>query len=124
MALIKKFEDIVAWQEARTLTKEIYKISGIGAFGQDYGLRDQIRRATVSVMSNIAEGFDCESNKEFGRFLEIARRSTLEIQSLLYVAQDVTYISQEQFEEFYQYAEKTRRFIGGLRYSILKNSFA
>ena len=68
MALIKKFEDIVAWQEARNLVKVVYKLTSTGDFSKDFGLRDQIRRASVSTMTNIAEGFDCESNLEFPRF--------------------------------------------------------
>lgn len=83
MALIKRFEDILAWQEARKLVKMIYLLIGDGAFSKDFGLRDQIQRASVSVMANIAEGFDCESNAEFARFLGIARRSAVEVQSLL-----------------------------------------
>ena len=89
MALIEKFEDIKAWQEARQLTKDFYKISAEGAFGRDFGLRDQIRRASVSSMANIAEGFDYESKKEFARFLEIARRSTVEVQSLFIVVRRI-----------------------------------
>ena len=83
MALIKKFEDIVAWQEARNLVKVVYKLTSTGDFSKDFGLRGQIRRASVSTMTNIAEGFDCESNLEFARFLVIARRSAVEVQSLL-----------------------------------------
>lgn len=118
MALIKKFEDIVAWQEARTLVTSIYKITNAGALAKDYGLRDQIQRAAVSAMTNIAEGFDCESKIEFARFLGIARRSAVEVQSLLYVALDVGYISQEIFDAEYQQAEKTKALIGGLKRSL------
>ena len=91
MALIRKFEDILAWQEARKLVQEVYRVTREGAFARDFGLRDQIQRAAVSVMANIAEGFDCESHVEFARFLGIARRSAVEVQSLLYIAQDVGY---------------------------------
>jgi len=120
MALIEKFEDIKAWQEARQLTKDIYKVSAEGTFGRDFGLRDQIRRASVSSMANIAEGFDCESKKEFARFLEIARRSSVEVQSLLYVAFDVEYIDSVQLRTFYGQANQVKRLIGGLRHAILK----
>ncbi len=82
MPLIKRFEDIVAWQEARKLVKRIYQITCKGEFRRDFGLRDQIQRASVSSMTNITEGFDCESNVEFARFLVIARRSVVEVQSL------------------------------------------
>jgi four helix bundle protein len=122
MALIERFEDIKAWQEARDLTRRIYQLSGSGDFGKDFGLRDQIRRASVSAMSNIAEGFDCESKKEFARFLEIARRSTVEVLSLLYVAMDVGYIDEKTFHTFYEQTTKTRRLIGALRHAILKRT--
>lgn len=118
MVLIKKFEDIAAWQEARKLVSNIYKLTTIGAFAKDYGLRDQLQRASVSAMTNIAEGFDCESKLEFARFLGIARRSAVEVQSLLYAALDVGYIDQESFRIEYQQAEKTKALIGGLKHSL------
>ena len=118
MVLIKKFEDIVAWQEARKLVSNIYKLTTIGAFAKDYGLRDQLQRASVSAMTNIAEGFDCESKLEFARFLGIARRSAVEVQSLLYAALDVCYIDQESFRIAHQQAEKTKALIGGLKHSL------
>jgi four helix bundle protein len=121
MASITKFEDLHAWQEARKLVKTVYKITSDGAFAKDYGLRDQIQRASVSVMTNIAEGFDCESTAEFARFLGIARRSAVEVQSLLYVALDVEHIQQDIFESFYEQAKKCKALIGGLKQGILKN---
>ncbi len=84
MARIEKFEDIDAWQKARALSKAIYSVTGNGAFSHDFGLRDQIRRAAVSIMSNIAEGFDRGSNREFTQFLYIAKGSTAEVQAQLY----------------------------------------
>ena len=122
MSLIERFEDIRAWQEARVLTKQIYQLSSAGTFNRDFGLRDQIRRAAVSAMSNIAEGFDCVTKKEFARFLEIARRSTVEVQSLLYVALDVGYINEKTFGQHYQQAAKTKGLIGGFRHSLIKRS--
>src|SRR5262245_39022837 len=118
MALIKRFEDIVAWQEARRLTKNVYNTTSRGEFARDYGLRDQIQRASVSTMSNIAEGFDCDSKTEFARFLGIARRSAVEVQSLLYVALD--YLNDETFEEHYEQARKTKALIGGFKHSLLR----
>ena len=118
MVLIKKFEDIVAWQEARKLVASIYKITNTGALAKDYGLRDQIQRASVSAMTNIAEGFDCESKVEFARFLGIARRLAVEVQSLLYSALDVGYINEQVFKAEYQQAEKTKALIGGLKKSL------
>jgi four helix bundle protein len=118
MALIKRFEDILAWQEARKLVKEIYQMTRDGAFSKDFGLRDQIQRAAVSVIANIAEGFDCESHVEFARFLGIARRSAVEVQSLLYAAQDIGYINDETFKAKYAQAEKAKALIGGLKKSL------
>ena len=122
MPLIKRFEDIKAWQEARKLTREIYSITQVGAFARDFGLRDQIQRASVSVMTNIAEGFDCESNTDFARFLGYARRSAVEVQSLLYTASDNGYIDKETFIACYEQSEKTKALIGGLKYSLKKPS--
>jgi four helix bundle protein len=84
-------------------------------------MRDQIQRASVSVMTNIAEGFDCESTAEFAHFLGIARRSAVEVQSLLYAALDVEHIKQDIFESFYEQAKKCKALIGGLKQGILKN---
>ena len=122
MPLIKRFEDIQAWQEARQLTRQIYKLSGTGSFTQDFGLHDQIRRAAVSGMTNIAEGFDCDSSKEFARFLGIARRSVVEVQSLLYIALDIGYIDENTFQTHYAQATKTKGLIGGLKHSLNKRT--
>jgi four helix bundle protein len=118
MALIKKFEDIIAWQEARNLVKMIYKLTSTGEFSKDFGLRDQIRRASVSTMTNIAEGFDCESNVEFARFLVIARRSSVEVQSLLYAALDVSYIDENARKTHYDQAYKAKGLINALKRSL------
>lgn len=118
MALIKRFEDIIAWQEARNLVKMIYKLTSIGDFSKDFGLRDQIRRASVSAMTNIAEGFDCESNVEFARFLVIARRSAVEVQSLLYTALDAGYIDENVRNTHYDQAYKTKGLINALKRSL------
>ena len=120
MALITKFEDIQAWQQARTLTQQIYHITSAGAFSRDFGLRDQIQRATVSSMTNVAEGFDCDSKVELARFLGIARRSAVEVQSLLYVAADLRYITAELFDLNYEQARKTKALIGGFRHSLIQ----
>lgn len=120
MAMIQRFEDIQAWQEARKLVKMIYSITSKELFSRDFGMRDQIRRASVSVMANIAEGFDCESKVEFARFLGIARRSAVEVQSLLYAALDTTYIDQNEFEIHYEQACKAKALIGGFKRSLTK----
>ena len=122
MAAIKRFEEIQAWQEARVLTRQIYQLTSKGTFARDFGLRDQIQRATISVMANIAEGFDCDSNIEFGRFLGYARRSVVEVQSLLYAANDLGYIDEESFRECFDQAAKTKGLIGGFIHFLKKNS--
>ena len=122
MALIERFEDIQAWQEARTLVKLVYVLTSKEPFSKDFGMRDQIRRAAVSAMTNIAEGFDCESNAEFARFLGFARRSAVEVQSLLYAALDVDHIRQPEFELHYEQARKTKALIGGFKHSLTKKS--
>ena len=118
MPLIKKFEDIVAWQEARALSQQIYSITRIEPFSRDFGLSSHIQRVAVSTMANIAEGFDCDFKMEFARFLSIARRSAVEVQSLLYTALDVGYIDQTTFERVYSQAEKTKALIGGFKHSL------
>jgi four helix bundle protein len=115
-----RLEDIQGWQEARKLVKMIYKLTSSGIFAKDFGLRDQIQRAAVSSMTNIAEGFDCESKAEFARFLGIARRSVAEVQSLLYTALDVEYITEIQLKEYYEQARKTKALIGGFKHSLKK----
>jgi four helix bundle protein len=89
---IEKFEDLIVWQKARELTKNIYRVTKIGEFLKDFGLRDQIRRASVSIMSNIAEGFERGGRSEFHQFLVIAKGSCAELRSQLYVALDAEYI--------------------------------
>lgn len=117
MAKIEHFEDIEAWQKARELTRMVYEMTQDGAFARDFGLRDQIRRAAVSVMSNIAEGFGRGGNREFIQFLATAKGSASEVQAQLYVALDAEYITQEQFELLYGAVESTARLIGGfMRY--------
>ena len=111
---IERFEDIRAWQQARELTNAIYQISSEADFAKDFRFRDQIRAAAVSIMANIAEGFDSGSDPEFLRFLNYARRSATEVQSHLYVALDQQYISQEQFQFLYDLTTTTRKLISGL----------
>jgi four helix bundle protein len=114
MGTIQKFEDIDAWQKARVLTREVYAVTADGAFAKDFGLRDQIRRAAVSVMSNIAEGFDRGGVREFVQFLFIAKGSAAEVQAQLYVALDANHINEEQFKSLYALAQSTGNMIGGL----------
>jgi len=113
MAGIERFEDIEAWREARKLTNEIYRSTEQPSFGKDKGLREQVQRASVSVMANIAEGFDGGSNQDFLRFLGYAFRSGSELQSHLYVALDQRYLTEESFSVAYEQIDKVKGLIGG-----------
>ena len=105
MATIKRFEEIKAWQEARELAKLVYGCTRKVAMSKDFGLKDQLQRAAVSVGSNIAEGFARNGNREFSKFLWIAKGSAAEVQSQLYTAKDVGYISDRDFDIIYEKAE-------------------
>ena len=121
---IEKFEDFIAWQKARSLTREIYKITNLPAFSRDFGLKDQIRRAAVSIMSNIAEDFERGRASEFHQFLSIAKGSCAELRSQLYIALDVEYIPQTRFRELMSIAEEVGQVVGGLRLSVEKRKAA
>jgi four helix bundle protein len=117
MTKIERFEEIEAWQVARKLTNVIYVASSNGKFARDFGLRDQIRRSAVSIMSNIAEGFGRSGNREFIQFLFIAKGSAFEVQAQLYVALDAGYLDQTKFQELFDLASDTSRLISGfIRY--------
>ena len=109
MTAITRFEEIDAWKSARELTNLIYDMSNQAGFNRDFGLRDQVRRAAVSVMSNIAEGFESRTDVQFLNFLGVAKASAGEIRAQLYVALDQKYISDEQFNETLVIAEKCSR---------------
>src|SRR6266536_2674007 len=98
MATVRQFEDLQVWQEARTLAQAAYSIASQGPFRRDFGLRDQITRAATSTMSNIAEGFERGSRKEFIQFLNVAKASNGELRSQLYVAFDQEYLDQKTFD--------------------------
>ncbi len=118
MATIRRFEEIEAWQTARELTTLVYRLSSVGKFERDYGLKDQIRRASVSVMSNIAEGFESKTQAQFIKYLSYAKASAGEVRSQLYIARDLEYISDEDFNLVFNLAEKASgqvaRFVGYL----------
>ena len=114
MAGFRRFEDIEAWQIARELNLEVYRATGVGAFARDFGLRDQIRRASVSVSSNIAEGFARRTPKDFSRFLTIARASAAEVCSQLYLALDLEYLAQDDFDRLYRLAQRAAGSCGAL----------
>jgi len=115
---IERFEDFIAWQKARKLTSNIYKVSNTGKFATDFGLKDQIRRAGVSVMSNIAEGFERGRPTEFHQFLSIAKGSCAELRSQLYVALDVGYVVGDDFRTLMSEAIEVGQIVGGLRASV------
>ena len=120
MGKVERFEDLIAWQKARELTKQIYFLTMKGPFSKDFGLRDQIRRASVSIMSNLAEGFDRGGRAEFHQFVVIAKGSCAEVRSQMYVALDVEHITQKQFDHFYNMTIEISRILGGLRSSLQK----
>ena len=118
---IRKFQELIAWQKARVLTAEIYKITSRGHFARDFGLKDQIRRAAVSVMSNIAEGFERARPAEFHQFLSIAKGSCAELRSQLYVALDVGYLEANDFDSLMMRSEEVAHIVGGLRAAVGRN---
>jgi len=121
MATFNRFEDIDAWQRSRELTNRIYKITSKGDFARDFGLKDQIRRASVSIMSNIAEGFKRSGTGEFAHFLATAKGSAGEVRSQLYVALDQGYISQVLFDPLIAGVTDISRMLSGLM-TYLKKS--
>ena len=112
---IVRFEDFIAWQKARALTARVYAVTGRGEFTKDYGLRDQLRRASVSIMANIAEGFERGRPAEFHQYLSVAKASCAELRSHLYVALDAQYLTKEDFTNLKSEAEEAGRILGGLR---------
>jgi len=121
VSTINYFEEIDAWKQARELVREVYKATRKDAFSRDFGLINQITRAAVSCMTNIAEGFGRRGNRDFARFLDIAKGSVTEVQSLLYVARDLDYIDDEEFWKMYRMGESSASLIGGF-ISFLRNN--
>jgi four helix bundle protein len=117
---MNSFEDLIAWQKARELTKAIYEVTKRGEFAKDYGLSSQLQRATVSIMSNIAEGFERNRRSEFHQFLSIAKASCAEVRSQLYVARDIHYLDARQFDTLHGMASEVGRIIGGLRQTVAR----
>jgi four helix bundle protein len=114
MATFQRFVDIDAWKKARNLTSNIYRVTKNSSFSKDFSLRDQIRRASVSVMANIAEGFGRSGSSEFAQFLAVAKGSACEVNSHLYVALDQGYITKQECDSLTILAEQTVNLIGGL----------
>lgn len=119
MGKIERFEDMEVWQSARRLSREVYILTSKGKFSRDFGLKDQIQRAAVSIMSNIAEGFERSSTKEFLQFLNIAKGSTGEVRSQLYIALDIGYINKDCFDKLYLKTTSISKQLSGFR-SYLK----
>jgi len=101
---VKTFEDLQVWQDARVFVKSIYELTSRDNFKRDYGLKEQIKRAAVSIMNNISEGFERDNNKEYNNFLGYAKGSAGEVRSMLYVALDLNYISKVEFDDNYKKA--------------------
>jgi four helix bundle protein len=116
MAKIEKFEDLICWKKARELVKEIYSISR--SFKNDYSLVDQAKRASTSVMLNIAEGFALRTHKEFKKFLFVSHGSVAEVQSILYIAFDQNYIDSDKFKSIYNQCDEISKIISGLIKSL------
>jgi len=126
MAAISKFEDMLAWQKARSLNKLIYIESNEQEFSKDYALKDQIRKSSISIMSNIAEGFERNNNKEFKYFLNVAKGSAGELRAQLYIAFDLGYITNEYFQKCQNLALEISRMLNGfinyLQKSVVQDS--
>lgn len=107
---IEKFEDIIAWQKAKELSLAVYLSF---KSNNDYAFRDQIQRASISIMNNIAEGFERKGDKEFKYFLYISKGSCGEVRSMLYIAKELKYISEKEFEKFYQLSVDISKILSG-----------
>jgi four helix bundle protein len=115
---IEKFEDMIAWQKARELASDVYKATRNGAFARDFGLTSQIQRAAVSIVSNIAEGFERGGRGEFHQFLSTAKASCAELRTQLYVALDVGYLTKSEFDKLMIQGAEVARVVGGLRAAV------
>lgn len=122
MAKLNRFEDLQSWQRARQLANYIYDLTEHPKFSKDFRLRDQIQGAAGSVMHNIAEGFDSETNPDFIRFLNMSRRSASEVQSELYLALDRKYLTDESLNTAYSLATESKRLINGMIAYLRKSS--
>lgn len=114
MSSFKRFEDIEAWQLGRELTRRVYAATREDAFARDFALRDQIRQAAISITSNIAEGFERRTRREFCRFLDMAKASNAEVRSQLYVALDEEYLTPDDFDELYELSSHIGAKVGAL----------
>ena len=111
MAKVERFEDLKCWQMSRKLVKDVYAISADGSLGKDLGTKDQLRRAALSVMNNVAEGFARFSKKEFILFLNYAQSSAAEVKSILYVCEDLAYLSEQHSGQLREEVDNIRKTI-------------
>ena len=123
MATISSFEEIESWKKARQLANEIYRVTSSGAFARDFGLRDQIRRAAVSIVSNIAEGFERGGDNEFLQFLSMSKGSCGEVRAQLFLALDQGYISRNDFDQLSNAAIEISQLISGLMTYLRRSEF-
>ena len=121
---IERFEDLLVWQRGRALVVKIYRVTNAGAFAKDFGLRDQIRRAAVSVPSNVAEGFEKDGTREFAQYVSNAKRSCGEVRSQLYQAFDIGYLTGTDFEELKEDCLTLSRMLAGLLKQLKRTPFA
>jgi four helix bundle protein len=122
MSTIQKIEDLEIWQKARLLVRDLYRISNQNEFSKDFALRNQIRRGAISIMSNIAEGFERDGNKEFIQFLAIAKGSTGEVRSQLYIALDQNHINSNEFNRINDFIIEIAKMINGMINYLTKSN--
>ncbi|MBU1916819.1 MAG: four helix bundle protein [bacterium] len=123
MSKFERFEDIESWKKARELNKKIYELTNTERFNKDFGFKDQIRRASLSISSNIAEGFERGGDKEFFQCLSIAKGSCGEVRSQLYLAYDIKYVSKEEAEMLLEEASEISKMINGLMKYLRSSEF-
>jgi len=117
---VKRFEDLIPWQKARELARAVYDATTKDRFARDFGLRDQITRAAVSIMSNLAEGFERGTRREFHQYIVIAKASCAEVRSDLYLVHDVGYLDPSHFERLMAQANEVARIVNALRSAVQK----
>ncbi|MBE7518965.1 MAG: four helix bundle protein [Thermoflexaceae bacterium] len=120
MAAVERFEDLIAWEKARELYAEVRRVCLMKDMQREFELKDQLLRSALSVMSNIAEGFERGGRAEFAQFLSLAKGSCAEVRSLLYAALDATVIDQDTFAKLSRQAEEVSRIVGGLRSAVAR----
>ncbi|MBN8701530.1 MAG: four helix bundle protein [Bacteroidetes bacterium] len=123
MATIDRFEDLIAWQKAKKLALGVYTLTNVGIFSKDFGLRDQVRRSSISVVSNIAEGFERKGNREFLQFLYISLGSLGELKTQIEIAFELNYFSENEYKNILPQITEVRKIINGLISSLKDSDF-